>query len=230
MKKVRIRLYPKHDLELAWMVHKEHFDLNDPEYRTCMRCGKQMRPRLAENALSRAMNVHVCPDCGMDEALRDAYGDALPVSEWYAVKHHHFGEHDDPQFSRLLPTCSFTQIYNGPKKKLPLSSLEYPVSLVAYSRSDFDGRQWWTNWFGRPEDKPSQELAQEIDTFQNALLKLPEFQSLWSMERMCRLFAQKSSDKCEFHLYSQIEHFNIWLRMVTREKDYNLYVYYYLRG
>ena len=229
MKKVRIRLYPKHDLELAWMVQKENFDLNDPAYRTCMRCGKQMRPRLAENALSRAMNVHVCPDCGMDEALRDAYGDVLPVSEWYAVKHHHFGEHDDPQFSRLLPTCSFTQIYHNPKKKLPLSSLEYPVSLVSYSRSDYDGRQWWTYWFGRPEDKPSQELSQEIDAFQNALMKLPEFQTLRDMKRMCGLFASPTSEKTEFNMYSETDNFYIWMHLITRERDYNLYVHYYLK-
>ena len=56
MKKFRIRLYPKYDLELAWRLRKERFESCD-EYRTCMRCGGQMRPRLAENALSRAMEI-----------------------------------------------------------------------------------------------------------------------------------------------------------------------------
>lgn len=228
MKKFRIRLYPKYDLELAWRLRKDCFESCD-EYRTCMRCGGQMRPRLAENALSRAMDVHVCPDCGMDEALRDAYGDALPVSEWHIVKHHYFGEHEDPNTFRLLPICNFQQIYNGPKKTLPLSSLKYPVSLVAYSRSDYDGRQWWTNWFGRPEDKPSEELSQEIDAFQNALMKLPEFQTLRDMRRMCGLFAARTSEKTEFHLYSETDNFYVWLHLITRERDYNLYVYYYLK-
>lgn len=228
MKKFRIRLYPKYDLELAWRLRKERFESCD-EYRTCMRCGGQMRPRLAENALSRAMDVHVCPDCGMDEALRDAYGDPLPVSEWHIVKHHYFGEHEDPNTFRLLPTCSFTQIYNGPKKKLPLSSLEYPVSLVAYSRSDYDGRQWWTNWFGRSEDKPAKELSQEIDAFQNALMKLPEFHTLRDMRQMCGLFAARTSEKTEFNLYSETDNFYVWLHLTTRERDYNLYVHYYLK-
>ena len=228
MKKFRIRLYPKYDLELAWRLRKDRFESRE-EYRTCMRCGGQMRPRIAENALSRAMDVHICPDCGMDEALRDAYGDPLPVSEWHIVKHHYFGEHEDPNTFRLLPTCSFTQIYNGPKKKLPLSSLEYPVSLVAYSRSDYDGRQWWTNWFGRSEDKPAKELSQEIDAFQNALMKLTEFQTLRDMRRMCGLFAARTSEKTEFHLYSETDNFYDWLHLITRERDYNLYVHYYLK-
>ena len=228
MKRFRIRLYPKYDLELAWRLRKDRFESRE-EYRTCMRCGGQMRPRIAENALSRAMDVHICPDCGMDEALRDAYGDPLPVSEWHIVKHHYFGEHEDPNTFRLLPTCSFTQIYNGPKKKLPLSSLEYPVSLVAYSRSDYDGRQWWTNWFGRSEDKPAKELSQEIDAFQNALMKLTEFQTLRDMRRMCGLFAARTSEKTEFHLYSETDNFYVWLHLITRERDYNLYVHYYLK-
>ena len=228
MKKFRIRLYPKYDLELAWRLRKDRFESSD-EYRTCMRCGGQMRPCLAENALSRAMDVHVCPDCGMDEALRDAYGDPLPVSEWYIVKHHYFGEHEDPNTFRLLPTYSFQKIFDGPKKKLPLSSLNYPVSLVAYSRSDYDGRQWWTNWFGRPEDKPDKELSQEIDAFQNALMKLPEFQTLRDMRRMCGLFAARTSEKTEFHLYSETDNFYVWLHLITRERDYNLYVHYYLK-
>ena len=228
MRKFRIRLYPKYDLELAWRLRKVRFESCD-EYRTCMRCGGQMRQRLAENALSRAMDVHVCPECGMDEALRDAYGDPLPVSEWHIVKHHYFGEHEDPNTFRLLPTCNFQQIYNGPKKTLPLSSLKYPVSLVAYSRSDYDGRQWWRNWFGRPEDKPSEELSQEIDAFQNALMKLPEFQTLRDMRRMCGLFAARTSEKTEFHLYSETDNFYVWLHLITRERDYNLYVHYYLK-
>ena len=73
------------------------------------------------------------------------------------------------------------------------------------------------------------ELMQEIDGFQNVLMELWEFRSLRSMTRMCRIYAQRTSEKTEFNLYSETEHFNIWLRMITRERDYNLYVYYYLK-
>lgn len=227
MKKIRIIIYPKYDLELAWLVSKSHFDIDRPEYRTCMRCGQKMQYPLAQNALSRALDIYVCPDCGMDEAIRDATGAILPMSEWYIVKHHHFGEHDDPQFSRLLPTCSFTQIYNGPKKKLPLSSLEYPVSLVTYSRFDYDGYKWWTTWFPGQEEKASPEVLPEIDAFMDALFALLEFKDLRSMRRACKLYAEPTAEQTEYNLYSETEHCYIWLRLITREKDYNLYVYFY---
>lgn len=229
MKKLYIELFPKPDLEREWKNHKEHFDSGNPEYQTCMRCGKPMRPRLAENALSRALDVYVCPECGTDEALHAALDDVLPMSEWYSVKHHFFGEADHQYAARLLPSCSFSQVFHAAKKKLPFSDLEYPAPFVAYSRSDYDGCQWWTNWFGRPEDKPEKDLALEIDLFQDKLMARSEFKTLRSMSRMCKLYAQRTSDPTEFTLYSETENFYIWLRLITRERDYNLYVHYYLK-
>ena len=103
MDKFYIELYPKADLENEWAKNK-----HTPGAMPCMRCGGPMRKSLAENALSRALNIYVCPACGMDEALRDAAGKVLPISEWYAVKQHRFAEHKDPvSYTHLtLPTTS----------------------------------------------------------------------------------------------------------------------------
>lgn len=222
MGKFYIELYPKADLEREWAKAK-----HDPGAMPCMRCGGPMRESFAENALSRALNAYVCPACGMDEALRDAAGKALPVRDWYAVKQHRFAEHKDPQTVRLTPTCAFMEIFSGAQKTLPLSSVRHPISLVAYSRSDYDGRQWWTSWFPDKEMRLAPELGQEIDAFQSQLLVLPEFKNLRAMERMCRLYAQPTSVRTEFNLYAETAHFHIWLRLSTRERDYNLYTYFF---
>lgn len=227
MKKLAIELYPKSDLEREWKTYEERFDRGDPDYTTCMRCGNQMSPLLKENALSRALDAYVCPACGMDEALRDAMNDVLPVREWYIVKHHYFSESEYSYVSRLLPTCSFSDIFHMPKKKLPLSGLEYPAPLVGYSRSDFNGFRWFTTWVTDRDMLPSKDLALEIDLFQDKLMARPEFKTLRSMTRMCKLYAQRTSEPTEFNLYSETENFYIWLRLITRERDYNLYVHYY---
>lgn len=154
MDKFHIALYPKTDLENEWAKNKR-----TPGAMPCMRCGGPMRKYLAENALSRALNIYVCPACGMDEALRDAAGKVLPISEWYAVKQHRFAEHKDPQAVKLTPACAFMEIFSGARKTLPLSSARYPASLVAYSRSDYDGWRWWTTWFPDEEMRPAPELG-----------------------------------------------------------------------
>lgn len=129
----------------------------------------------------------------------------------------------------LTPFCTFDSIFNGPKKLFPLSSVEHPVSEVVYSRSDYDGWKWWRTWFPSGEDKVPRPLAQEIDQFSDALMEMPEFRSLDTMGRMCRSCAQPTDNPTDFNLYSETEHFYIWLRLVTRERDYNLYVHFYLK-
>lgn len=53
----------------------------------CPRCGRMSMDKvLLHNALSRVADVYVCPDCGMDEALRDFGRIPLPVEEWVLAK------------------------------------------------------------------------------------------------------------------------------------------------
>ena len=49
-------------------------------------------------------------------------------------------------------------------------------------------------------------------------------------DRFCRWYAQPTSEPTEFNLYSETAHFCIWLRLITRHRDYNVYVHYYLKG
>ena len=63
------------------------FELAD---KPCPRCGRMtLRKRDVYNALSRHTDepVYICPECGVDEALRDMMGDVLPLSDWWINKH-----------------------------------------------------------------------------------------------------------------------------------------------
>lgn len=53
----------------------------------CPRCGRMtIKDRLHTNAWSRYAEVYICDMCGMDEALRDAAGQPLPLKEWAIAK------------------------------------------------------------------------------------------------------------------------------------------------
>ena len=71
-------------LEQMWQEDKKCFAPNAEIPSLCLRCGKPLNQRLVVNALSRYADVHICENCGMDEALRDACGQVLPMWEWYA--------------------------------------------------------------------------------------------------------------------------------------------------
>ncbi|WP_287826913.1 hypothetical protein [Oscillibacter sp.] len=215
-------------LEQMWQKDKKCF-ASDAEFPPhCLRCGKPLNKRLVVNALSRYADVHICEDCGMDEALRDACGQVLPMWEWYALSY----KRDMPfhcDGPALTTDCSFNHIYTGSKKLFPFNHLEHPVSEMVYSRSDYDGHKWWTTWHHSDGERPTTELATEIDQFTEALFQLPEFKTLDTMRCFCRASAQPTSESTEFNLYAATEHFYIWLRMITRPRDYNLYCHFYLK-
>ena len=46
------------------------------------------------------------------------------------------------------------------------------------------------------------------------------------MKRGCR-YAEATSDPTEVNLYSETAHLYILIRLITRFRDYNAYIYYY---
>ena len=124
-----------------------------------------------------------------------------------------------------MPSCSFSEIFKNTAKDLEKPSSSSANETV-YSRSDYDGYKWWTTWNKCNKEKPTPALIQEINQFHNALFSMKEFQSLDTMRRICR-FAECTNDSTEYNLYSETEHFYIWIRMITRFRDYNLYVHYH---
>lgn len=56
------------------------------EQTKCPRCGGDLSPVLAENALSRYADVYICSDCGTDEATRDAVSTPQPLESWVSAE------------------------------------------------------------------------------------------------------------------------------------------------
>lgn len=224
---MKIKIYPKAQLESVWKKDKAQYTQDTVQPPLCLRCGRPLRHELAANALSRYADVMICSGCGADEALRDAKGQPLPLLEWQAVKDGLPELADKGRIVLLTPACSFPEIFENTKKD-GNSVLSHPASEVAYSRSDYDGRRWWSSWFDIQKERPSHDLCVEIDQFQNALFQMPEFKTLDTMRRLCRI-AQPTSSASEFNLYSETGHFFIWLRLTTQFRDYNLRVHYYLK-
>lgn len=143
MKIESIRIYPKRELSLAWYEMVEN--AKPPETASslfCLRCGAPLRNTIAENALSRYVDVYICSSCGMDEAIRDAAGNVLPLREWYAVKHNKITADRKDREAVLMPTCFFGHLFTGPKRTIPHHNIERPASELVYSRSDYHASKW----------------------------------------------------------------------------------------
>ncbi len=223
---MKLLLYPKGLLEAAWRKDKKLYAdgvAADPP--KCQRCGTPLAPHLMATALSRYADVHICNACGMDEALQDAAHVPLPLEEWDAVKCNRLPASEKGHVCYLKTSCTFEEVFQDTYTP-PMQATRRPVSEVAYSRSDYDGYRWWTTWHDGNEKKSAPEQMKEIDEFQSALFKLPAFKTLDTMQRFCR-YAQPISEATEFNLYSETDHLYIWIRLITRFRDYNVYIHYY---
>ena len=190
---MKIKLYPKDLLEAAWRKDKKLYANGDAaEPPQCLRCGAPLAAHLMLNALSRYADVQICEACGMDEALRDAAHAPLPLTEWDAVKRGRLPAPAKGRVRYLKASCAFEEAFQHTDTP-PMQLTGRPVSEVVYSRSDYDGYRWWTTWHDGPGKKPAPELVKEIDEFQNALFKLPDFKTLDTMRRFCR-YAQATSE------------------------------------
>lgn len=83
-----------------------------------------------------------------------------------------------------------------------------------------------------------EELEKHLDTLRRNLEVVPmdvlktkykkPYQEL--KESICKAataYAQPTNEATEFNLYSETDHLYIWVRLITRFRDYNVYVHYY---
>lgn len=222
---MNIKVYPRAQLEALWKGDKAYFIPEASSPPLCLRCGNPLHPQLIRNPLSRYADIHICNSCGFDEAGRDITRKPFLFSQWYTSKEDLSNICVDSNDVSLKTECSFPHIYKQ-TKKIPLSSTPHPVSEIAYSRSDYDGIRWWTTWLDCQEQKPEWEITQEIDGFYNAFFGLPELANLDTMRKFCA-FAEPTSCPTEFNFYAETDRLYIWIRLITRSKDYNVYIHYY---
>ena len=98
----------------------------------------------------------------------------------------------------------------------------YPKKEISYCRAYYKG-QWWRTWFS-VQDLSDRSLGEEIDSFVDAFFERREFYDLDSLSEFCRNHAAATTDPTEYNLFSDTEHFNIWIRLITRSNDYNVYL------
>ena len=83
---MKIELYPKNMLEALWKKDKKWFSNSVGPIPKCLRCGNPLDSQLCINPLSRHASIHVCHQCGTDEALRDVRNAVLPFSCWHGME------------------------------------------------------------------------------------------------------------------------------------------------
>ena len=122
--------------------------------------------------------------------------------------------------SRLLSACPFPQVFDD------LDVNKRPKSEIGYFRADHDGYRWWnTVWPAYHKEHETPELIAEFDMVYEAFTE--SFPTFTDMKDYCFENAEPTGNPTEFNAYLELEHGWYWLRLITRPRDYNLYLHCY---
>lgn len=101
-----------------------------------------------------------------------------------------------------------------------------PRRKIGHIRADYQGRWWNTVWPCHPA-LATKEIAAEIDRVYEALTAKDALKDLSTLARFCEAHPEACADpefRQEYNFFLVGEACDFWLRLITRNRDYNLYL------
>ncbi len=136
----------------------------------------------------------------------------------------------DDILERLETKCLFPQVFE---------EWEYsedgwnkvPRRKIGHIRADYQGRWWNTVWPCHPA-LATKEIAAEIDRVYEALTAKDALKDLDTLVRFCEAHPETCVDtefRQEYNFFLVGETCDFWIRLITRNRDYNLYLNAYTK-
>lgn len=135
--------------------------------------------------------------------------------------------------SKLQIECPFPDAFSEPANCSEHSAyLDTGNQKIGHIRADYDGHRWWATAFPSYSELQSKHTAKEMDMAYAALTAKDAFCDLQALRRFCEDHMEACIDRefqQEFNFYLSGESCNFWIRLITRNKDYNLYLNAYTK-
>ncbi len=132
---------------------------------------------------------------------------------------------------RLKTVCLFPEVFEDLE---PAGSPygEVPRRKIGHIRADYDGYRWWSTAWPLHGNLAKAEVTAEIDRTYEALTAKDALADLDTLRRFCwshpEAQCSPNADD-EFNFYLMGERCDFWVRLITREKDYNMYLHAYAK-
>ena len=102
-----------------------------------------------------------------------------------------------------------------------------PRRKIGHIRADYDGRRWWnTAWPCHPA-LAEKKISAEIDRTYEALTAGNALKDLDTLVHFCQAHPEACVDRefrQEYNFYLTGKTCDFWIRLITRARDYNLYL------
>lgn len=186
-----------------------------------------------------------CPMCGKNTSIH-LNREELDHYSWYTDTR--FGgsgsRRPAPHIQKLFPQrtkeerellmsgyCySCQEILFGLDEFILTTDAEFPMGrdrLVAYNRADHDGYHWWNTWFPKNGTGGNPDMEEEMEKFSAYILTDQLGKGISDIPKLGEFYAAEPTKDQEYHLYCEGTYCNYEVKLINREKDYNVYIYVY---
>lgn len=101
---------------------------------------------------------------------------------------------------------------------------------LGYIRADYDGRKWYNTIQKVHENLDTPSMGHEIDAVYNMLISEHIFPDLKALRSFCANFPPACVNQDgDYDFYLEGDLCWYWLRLTTRDRDYNLYLHAFVK-
>ena len=137
----------------------------------------------------------------------------------------------DNILSELLTECPFSEVFED-METVEGCSFPVPRRKIGHFRADYDGWRWYNTVWPCHKALATPEVCAEIDRVYDELIAPGALKDLAALRKFCA----DHMDACiskeyedEFSFYYVGERCNFWIRLITRRRDYNMYLNAYIK-
>lgn len=122
----------------------------------------------------------------------------------------------------LKVECPFPEIFED---RVSQNGIFEYRRKIGHIRADYDDYRWWNTIWPLHKELSTPEISKEIDEVYKRLTSKDAFATLSEMTDFCHDHPQSAVDRTEYNFYYEGEYCLFWIRCITRNKDYNLYIH-----
>lgn len=128
--------------------------------------------------------------------------------------------------NRLKTECSFSEVFED-TEKAEGSFVEVPRRKIGHIRADHDNHRWWNTVWPCHQELMTPAIAAEIDQVYDALTDVGALADFETLYRFCHAHPEARANPMgdqEYNFYLEGTLCNFWIRLITRWRDYNMYL------
>lgn len=125
---------------------------------------------------------------------------------------------------KLLIQCPFIQTM---EQKENVGGREVFTQKIGHMRADYSNGRWYNTVWPCHDELCTPEIAKEIDTVYDQLIGNDGFPDLCALKQFCYSHPEAAvgeQDQDEFNFYYIGKLCDYWIRLITRNNDYNMYL------